>query len=66
VHPEWSLAVDGETVDSQTRSGEFELVCTLPNGKKLTAQIDQGGFGSVELLVLLDGVRIQKQSGFLL
>lgn len=66
VNPEWSLLIDGNQVDTQRKSGEFELTGTLPNGKTLTAQINQGNFGNVELLVLLDGDKIQKLSGFLL
>ena len=66
VNPEWSLLIDGVKVDSQRKSGAFELTGALPNGETLTAQINQGSFGNVDLLVLLDGDRIQKFSGFLL
>ncbi|WP_193084326.1 hypothetical protein [Brevibacterium aurantiacum] len=66
VNPEWSLLIDGDTVDTQRKTGEFELTGTLPNGKTLTAQINQGSLGNVDLLILLDGDKIQKLSGFLL
>ncbi|QZY51942.1 hypothetical protein [Leucobacter tenebrionis] len=66
TNPEWSLVIDDEVVDSQKKTGEFALSGELPGGKMLTAHIDQGSLGNVDVLVTVDGVRVQKLSGFLL
>lgn len=65
VHPKWSVLIDGESADTKNLTGEFQLSATV-DGKHLSVDIAQGGFGDVNVTVELDNSKIQEFSGFLL
>lgn len=64
IHPQWGLVVDGAPADTVNQSGKFSLSTEI-DGKTLTAHIDQGLFGPVEIIVHLGDQKVFQATGFL-